>query len=197
MGNTTTTTSDVSVTLLGSAMKETVKHKLSESIEALVMNISCTDLHYEEPRRKRAKRHLTSRLKRLLNIKKTCTSSKKSLAGNIPSLSLCFVREVKREGNGNTNLTHSQTVSRNAASAACLKAAGVDLPASYVDCSTDLSMGKCQANVPMPLMVNSSVCSPRYTSDDYLAMDCEFVGVGPRKTSALGRLLGTISLVWD
>lgn len=167
-----------------------MKYKLSESSEncagkALIMNISCTGSNSDEPRRKIVKRHLTGRLKRLLNIKRTRISSKKS-AAHIPHLSSSFVREVRRGENDNTE--YCRSAKRSNSSTVCV----VDLPSAvsnHVDCSTDLPMGKCDCSVDanMPLLIGKPVCGPSYTHDNYVAMDCEFVGVGPRKTSALGR----------
>ena len=173
-----------------SPMKAAMKHKLSESTEnccdkALMLNISFTGSNGDEPRRKMAKRHLTGRLKRLLSRKQTRSSSKKS-AADIPPLSQSFIREVRKGEENNTE--HCRSVKRSTSSNVCV----VDLhsPASnHVDSSTDLSIGMCDCLVDanMPSLISKPVCRPSYTHDDYVAMDCEFVGVGPQKTSALGR----------
>jgi len=172
------------------AMKAAMKHKLSESTEnscdnALMVNLSFTDSNSDEPRRKMAKRHLTGRLKRLLNRKRTRSSSKKS-AADVPALSQSFIREVRKGEENNTE--YCRSVKRNTSSSVCV----VDLHSSasnHVDCSTDLSMGMCDCLVDanMPSLISKPVCRPSYTHDDYVAMDCEFVGIGPQKTSALGR----------
>ena len=172
-----------------SATNAAMKHKLSESTEnccneALMMNISFTGSNGDEPRRKMAKRHLTGRLKRLLNRKRTHSSSKKS-AADITPLSQSFIREV-RKGEENNNTEYCRSVKRSTSSSVCV----VDLhsPASnHVDCSTDMGMCDCLVDANMPSLISKSVCRPSYTNDDYVAMDCEFVGVGPQKTSALGR----------
>ena len=172
------------------AMKAAMKHKLSESTEnscdkALMVNLSFTDSNSDEPRRKMAKRHLTGRLKRLLNRKRTRSSSKKS-AADVPALSQSFIRKVRKGEENNTE--YCRSVKRSTSSSVCV----VDLHSSasnHVDCSTDLSMGMCDCLVDanMPSLISKPVCRPSYTHDDYVAMDCEFVGIGPQKTSALGR----------
>ena len=169
-------------------MREMAKHKLSDTItdgsedhdnDALIVNITCD----EEPTRKRVKRHLTSRLKRLLSVKKARTSGKKSR--DIPSLPSSFVAEIRREGNDSTCLRLTEeAVTRDTVVSVRLE--GVNLDASSNDCS----VGKCECpvdiNVPMLLASDSPVCSRTFASEDYLALDCEFVGVGPRKLSSLG-----------
>ena len=175
-------------------MREMAKHKLSGSItdgsedhdsDALVVNITCD----EEPTRKRVKRHLTSRLKRLLSVKKARTSSKKSR--DISSLHSSYVAEIRRDGNDSTCLRLTEeAVTQDTGSSVRLE--GVNLDSSPNHCS----MGKCEShvdtNVPMLLATDSPVCSRTFASEDYLALDCEFVGVGPRKLSSLGTYLQVV-----
>ena len=184
-------------------MREMAKHKLSDATtdgsggpdsEALVTNISCTG--DDEPMRKRVKRHLTSRLKRLLSVKKARTSGKKSR--EISSLPSRFVAEIRREGNDSTCLRLTETaVTQDTGSSVRLEGVNLDVSSNHVDCS----MGRCecpvQTNVPMLLAATDSpVCSRTFTSDDYLALDCEFVGVGPRKISSLGKYL-RVWFLWN
>ena len=166
-------------------MREMAKHKLSDAItdgsedhdsEALVTNITCD----EDPTRKRVKRHLTSRLKRLLSVKKARTSGKKSR--EISSLPSSFVAEIRREVNDSTCLRLTEeAVTRDTVVSVRLE--GVNLDTS----SNDHSMRKCEC--PVLLATDSPVCSRTFASEDYLALDCEFVGVGPRKLSSLGTYL--------